>query len=96
MLPDVLAIVAQVRITRNEVAEPIQEKVQELYRQVIEMRNRELQIQINSRLVEAEANKRGITAVALLEQEVMAKVKQPTEAEARAYYDQNKARGRRL
>jgi len=96
VLPDVLAIVAQVRITRNEVAEPIQEKVQELYRQVIEMRNRELQIQINSRLVEAEANKRGMTAAAVLEQEVMAKVEQPTEAEARAYYDQNKARGRRL
>ena len=91
-LPDVLAIVAGVRITRNEVAEPIREEVQELYRQVIEMRNRELQIQINSRLVEAEANKRGLIVVALLEQEVMAKVKQPTEAEARAYYDQNKAR----
>ena len=90
--PKVLAIVDGVRITSDEVAEATQANVDELRRQVIELRNRELAVQINSRLVEAEAKRRGVTATGLIDQEVVAKVKAPTEAEARAYYDQNKAR----
>jgi len=91
-LPEVFAIVDGVRITRDEVATATQANVDQLHRQVIEMRNRELAVQINTRLVEAEAHKRRLTVVALLEQEVMAKVQPPTEAEARAYYDRNKNR----
>jgi hypothetical protein len=45
-----------------------------------------------SRLLEAEARKRGISSAKLLEDEIIAKVKKPTEAEARAFYDQNKGR----
>jgi protein-disulfide isomerase len=47
---------------------------------------------INSKLLALEAKKRGITTTKLLEQEVVAKVKAPTEAEAQTLYDQNKAR----
>jgi protein-disulfide isomerase len=91
-LPDVLAVVNGVRITNKDIDEPIKESVNSLRRQVIEARRRELYLQINSRLLEAEANKRGISSTKMLEEEVIAKVKEPTEAEARAFYDQNKSR----
>src|SRR6266498_3081855 len=89
--PDVLAVVNGVRITNKEIDELIKESVNSLQRQVIEARRRELYLQINSRLLEAEAKKRGINSTKMLE-EVIAKVKEPTEAEARAFYDQNKNR----
>jgi protein-disulfide isomerase len=66
--------------------------VAKLQRQVIEARKRELDLQINSRLLAIEAKRRGISPTKLLEQEVVAKVKEPTEAEAQIFYDQNKAR----
>jgi len=90
--PDVLAVVNGVRITNKEIDELIKESVNSLQRQVIEARRRELYLQINSRLLEAEAKKRGINSTKMLEEEVIAKVKEPTEAEARAFYDQNKNR----
>jgi protein-disulfide isomerase len=90
--PDVLAVVNGVRITNKEIDELIKESVNSLQRQVIEARQRELYLQINSRLLKAEADKRGISSTKMLEEEVIAKIKQPTEAEARAFYDQNKSR----
>jgi hypothetical protein len=45
------------------------------------------------RLVEAEAKRRGLTPEKLLELEVKAKIVQPTEKDARAYYEENKTRG---
>jgi hypothetical protein len=53
---------------------------------------RELDLQINSKLLTTEAKRRGLTTVKLLEQEVVAKVKEPTEAEVQTFYDQNKSR----
>src|SRR5262249_62085437 len=55
-------------------------------------RRRELYQEINTGRREAEANKRGISSTKMLEEEVIAKVEEPTEAEARAFYDQNKSR----
>jgi protein-disulfide isomerase len=92
VLPEALAIVNGVRITRQDVEKATAESVNQLQRQVIEARKRELDLQINSRLLAIEAKRRGISTTKLLEQEVVAKVKEPTEAEAQTFYDQNKTR----
>jgi protein-disulfide isomerase len=89
-MPDVLAVVNGVRITNKEIDKLIKESVDSLQNKVLEARRRELYLQINSRLLEAEARKRGISSARVLEDEVIAKVKEPIEAEARAFYDQNK------
>lgn len=92
VLPEVLATVNGVRITSRDVNTTVGERVSALQRQVVEARKRELDLQINSRLLEAEAKKRKVTTVKLLEDEIVAKVKDPTDAEVQAFYDQNKAR----
>jgi hypothetical protein len=91
-LPEVLAIVGGVRITAGEIEAQVKNRALEIQRQVTEARKRELDLQINSRLLETEAKKRGLTTTKLLETEVIAKVKDPTEADAQAFYDLNKSR----
>lgn len=92
VLPDALAIVNGVRITRRDIEKATEKPVNQLQGQVIEARNRELDLQINSRLLAIEAKRRGISTTKLLEQEVVAKAKEPTETELQAFYDQNKSR----
>ena len=92
ILPETLAIVNGVSITSKDIKKATGEDVSQLQRQVIEARKRELDLMINSKLLALEAKKRGISTTKLLEQEVAAKVKRPTPAEAQAFYDQNKAR----
>lgn len=92
VLPEVLATVNGVRITSKEIDPATKERVAQLQSQVIEARKRALDLQINSKLLDAESKKRGLTATKILETEVTAKVKQPTEAEVQAFYDQNKSR----
>lgn len=90
--PDVLAIVNGAQITVKDVDESLKERISALHNDVIEARSRQLNLEINSRLLEAEASRLGITSDKLLEREVGQKIKEPTEAEARAFYDQNKNR----
>ena len=92
ILPEAAAIVNGVKITSNDLKKATGESVSQLQRQVIEARKRELDLTINSRLLDLEAKKRGITTTKLLEQEVVSKVKRPTPAEAQAFFDENKAR----
>lgn len=91
-LPETIAIVSTVKITSNDINKATSQAVRELQRRVIEARKNELDLTINSRLLAMEAKKRGVTTTQLLDQEVVAKVKPPTPAEALAFYDQNKAR----
>jgi protein-disulfide isomerase len=91
-LPEVLATAGGVKITRQDISPDTQRRIDELRGQVIEARKRELDLQINSRLLEAEARKRGLTTNALLQAEVFARTVEPTDADARAFYDQNKDR----
>ena len=92
VLPSVLAMVNGVTITPRDIEKTTGERVRDLQKQVIEARKRELDLLINSKLLAAEAKKRGITTAKLLEQEVVAKVKVPTQVEAQTFYDQNKTR----
>jgi protein-disulfide isomerase len=91
-MPDVLAVVNGVRITNKEIDKLIKDSVDTLQNNVTEARRRELYLQINSKLLEAEARKRGVSSAKVLEDDVIAKVKEPTEAEALAFFDQNKGR----
>ncbi|HEX8000767.1 MAG TPA: thioredoxin domain-containing protein [Pyrinomonadaceae bacterium] len=91
-LPEVLAVVNGIRITSKDVSGTVGERVSALQRQVVEARKREVDLQINSKLLEAEAKKRKLSTIKLLEAEVIARVKDPTDAEVQAFYDQNKSR----
>jgi len=91
-LPDTLAIVNGVKITAGDINKSVGESVSQLQRQVIDARKRELDLLINSKLLALEAKKRGVSTVKLLDDEIVAKVKKPTQPEAQAFYDQNKER----
>jgi hypothetical protein len=91
-LPATLAIVNGVTITASDIEKATNESVRNLQKEVTEARKRELDLMINSKLLAAEAKKRDMTTAKLLEQEIVAKVVAPTQAEAQTFYDQNKAR----
>lgn len=88
---DVLAVINGVKISSKEIDQQIKDQITDLHQQVIAARKRELDLQINTKLLESEARKRGLSSAKLLDQEVVAKVKEPTEAEARAFYEQRKS-----
>lgn len=91
-LPEVVAVVNGIKISKNDLSPQTLKQINELYKQVVEARQRELDLTINSRLLEAEAKKHGVSSAKFLEQEVVAKAKTPTDAEAQAFFDQNKTR----
>ena len=90
-LPEVLGVVNGVKITKQDLSTETRSRVEELQRQVVEARQRELDLQIDSILLENEAKKRGVTQSQVIKDEVIAKAQAPTEAEAQAFYDKNKA-----
>jgi protein-disulfide isomerase len=91
-LPEVLSVVNGVKITAKDLDPDTQSRIMELKRQVVEARKLELNLQINSMLLEAEAKKRAVPSSKLLEDEVIRKVQEPTEAEARNFFNEQKAR----
>ena len=91
-LPPVIAIVNDVKITSAELDTPLEERLQQLRQHVIDARKGELDVQINSLLLDDEARRRGISSAELLKLEVEQKVATPTDAEAQDFYNQNKSR----
>lgn len=89
-LPEILGVVNGVKITKQDLNAETRTRVEQLQRQVIEARQRELDLQIDSILLESEAKKRGVTPSQVIKDEVIAKVPQPTEADAQTFYDKNK------
>ncbi|HSE18587.1 MAG TPA: thioredoxin domain-containing protein [Pyrinomonadaceae bacterium] len=92
VLPATLALVNGVSIGARDIEKSTGDRIRSLQKQVVDARKNELDLLINSKLLDIEAKKRGITTTKLLENEVIAKVKPPTPVEIRAFYDQNKAR----
>lgn len=91
-LPEVVATVNGIKITRRDFSADTQKQVAQLQEQVVAARRRELELQINSLLLEAEARRLKLTSYRLLENEVVATAKEPTEADALAFYNENKER----
>ncbi|HEY0172365.1 MAG TPA: thioredoxin domain-containing protein [Pyrinomonadaceae bacterium] len=91
-LPEVLGMVNGVKITRADLSSQAQQRVAQLQQQVVEARKGELDRQINTILIDAEAKKRNTSPLKLFEAEIINKVQAATDAEAQAYFNQNKAR----
>lgn len=91
-LPEIIGVVNGVKITRQDLSPETRARVEQLQQQVVDARQRELDLQIDSMLLEIEAKKRGVSPSQIIKDEVIAKVQQPTEAEAQAFYDQNKSK----
>jgi hypothetical protein len=90
-LPEVFATVNGIKITRLGLTAN-DARIKELQQDVIDARKREVDLQINTQLLDEAAKKRGVTTMKLLEEEVVAKVAEPTPAQALAFYEENKAR----
>jgi hypothetical protein len=87
-LPEVLAVVNGVKITAKDFDAGTNSRIEALTRQVVEARSLELNLQINSLLLEAEAKKRGVPTSKLLQDEVISKVTAPTDADARKFFNE--------
>ena len=85
-----LAVVNGVKISKQELGSDAQNKISLLQSQVITARGAELDLQVTSLLLDAEAKKRGISSEQLIQIEVLAKIPAPTEAEALAFYKERK------
>jgi protein-disulfide isomerase len=83
------AIVNGIKVTVQEIDEPIKDKIKDLQDQIIESRKNEVDLLINARLLDIEAKKRGVTAEKILQTEVESKLVEPTDAEAQRFYQQN-------
>jgi protein-disulfide isomerase len=90
-LPEVIGVVNGVKISKQDLSPETRKRVEDLQREVIEARERELDLQIDSLLLDAEAKKRGVSASQIIKDEVIAKVQTPAEIDAQAFYDKNKA-----
>src|ERR1044072_2599704 len=86
---NVLAVVNGVKITRRDLSIETLTQVSLAQDAVIVARSRQLELKINDLLLGMEATRRGITTTELLETGVISKITPPTEAEARAIYEQS-------
>src|SRR5947199_2803136 len=81
-----LAVVAGQPIYDDDLVPFVQGQVFQLRLQEYEVKSKALENLVNQKLLEAEAKKKGIPTEKLLEQEVDAKVPEPTETELQALY----------
>src|SRR6266542_3113659 len=88
---DLLAEVDGVVITSEEVEKPLASQLTKLEEQIYNLKRQRLEALINDKLLAKEAAKRKLTAPALLDAEVTAKVGLVTEQEIEKFYQDNKA-----
>src|SRR5205085_10987412 len=89
-LPGVLAIVNGVKVTDKDLNAATEAQVHDIEQQMAVARMGELDHQINGRLLDTEAKRRGVSADKLYETEVLAKIAPPTEGEVQAAFEQNR------
>lgn len=85
-----VAVAAGATIYEDELLERVQSDLMKLRNQEHQVKQRALENLILQRLLDGEAKKRGGTVEQLLQQEVEAKVADPTEAELNAYFEAQK------
>lgn len=90
-----VAVVGGKPISEEELNAAIEPQLQQLRNQEYEVKKQALDNLINNKLLEAEAQRKGITAEELLKQEVDSKVPDPTDAEVHAFYQGQKDRIKR-
>lgn len=88
----VLAVVNDVKITKQELGSTTQAKVSLLQSEVTTARAAEVERQVTNLLIKNEARKRGVTPEQLLQIEVKAKVAEPTAAEVEEFYKERDQR----
>jgi len=88
----VLAVVGDLEITEAEVTDLMAAQLGKLEQERYSILKQGVDSLVADRLVELEAEKRGITVEELIAQELEAKVSEPTDAEVDAFYEQQKAR----
>jgi protein-disulfide isomerase len=88
----VMATVNDKQITMGDIETSLRPLIFNVQEQVYALRKQDLELKINDTLLSQEAQKKGVTTRALLDTEVTAKVARVTDAEAQAFYDQNKER----
>jgi len=87
---EVLAIVNGVKIMRQDLSSDTRMKVMNIQQEVIEARENEVNVLINSTLLSSEATKRNISVQKLIQIEVVDKITAPTDAEALDFYNKHK------
>ena len=87
-----LAVVNDVKITKQELGSTTQARVSLLQIEVTTARAAEVERQVTNLLLNKEAQKRGITPEQLLQIEVKAKVTEPTAAEVEEFYKEREPR----
>ena len=90
--PEVLVEVNGETIDQEELDRSLGVKLIQLQEQMYKLKRSELDLQIEQRLLEQEAVRRGVSVATLLDAEVTAKVTLVTEAEIATAYQANKAR----
>ncbi len=85
-----LAVFARQPIREDQLSPPAKMQLQRMMEQVFAAKRRALQAVLDQKLLDAEAKRKGLSVEELIKSSVDAKVPEPTEAELRAYYDQNK------
>src|SRR2546425_12258146 len=93
---DPVATVAGQPVTEQELVEALgQQQLMQMRTQEYETKSKALENVIRLKLVQVEANKHGISAEKLVEQEIDSKVTEPTDGEVEAYFwGQNRAGAR--
>lgn len=86
-----LAVIDGQPVSEDDLLPYVQGQLRPLRDQEYQIKKKALDNLVNQKLLEAEAKKKGVTTEKLLDQEVDAKVPEPTDAELNAYYLAQKA-----